>query len=95
MGCGSMSNQTRFSNSFKHKVIGCRYHRDMFWLDVKSSVSDKVYNVSIKIADDCGWCGIQGIPNGILCSHQIAALRYLVNKSAIEGAFKDKIVKPN
>jgi hypothetical protein len=85
-----MTKESRFTQSFKHKVVSCEYIKDMFWLGVKSGNTGKIYNVSIKIGDDCGWSGIKGIPNGVICSHMITALRYLVSKSAVEGMLKDK-----
>lgn len=84
--------QTRFSKSFQNRVMKCEYHMGTYWLDVRSSVSDKIYKVSVKIGDDCGWSGIQGIPNGLMCSHMICALRFLVDKSVVEGALKDKAI---
>jgi hypothetical protein len=83
---------TRFSKSFLNRVVGCRYVGETFWLDV-ASPSGKVYPVSIKIGDNCGWTGVQGIPNGILCSHMITALRYLASRAVVEGAFNDRPIK--
>jgi hypothetical protein len=84
--------ETRFSKSFKNKVMSCEFRNGTFWLGVKGS-GETVYDVSIKIGDNCGWSGIQGIPKGILCSHQITALRHLISRAVVESAFKDRVIK--
>lgn len=56
-GCTTMSNQTRFQKSFKNKVMSCKYINGTFWLGVKGS-GETVYDVSIKIGDNCGWSGV-------------------------------------
>jgi hypothetical protein len=87
-----MARQTRFQKSFENKVMSCEFRGGMFWIGVKGG-GETVYDVSIKIGDNCGWSGIQGIPKGILCSHMITALRHITNRSVIEGAFKDKAIR--
>ena len=75
-----MSNHIR-RKANEHKVKHLFSGKTHFF-EVQSGSGEK-YNVSIKIGCDCRYMGVQGIANGKMCSHVLAALKEIVNKGEI------------
>lgn len=67
--------------SKKHKVIH-NFSGKNHWFTVESA-SGKVYEVSIAVACGCQYMGIQGVANGKICSHILAALNAIIDAGNI------------
>lgn len=83
-----MSNYIK-EKSGKHDVKHSFSGKSHFF-EVKS-VSGTIYNVSLKANCDCPYMAVQGIPNGKICSHVLAALNKICNDGGIMSVREEKI----
>ncbi len=65
------------AHSVKHLFSGKTHFFEV------SSRSGCKYNVSVKVSCDCRYMGVQGIPNGRMCSHVLSVLRKIVKDAEI------------
>ena len=71
------------NRSEEHKVKHLFSGKTHFF-EVLSKSGEK-YNVSIKVGCDCKFMGVQGIANGHICSHILAAMKEVIKNGQIRN----------
>lgn len=68
----------KFEKSGEHKVNKVFSGKSHIF-DI-TSPSGEIYDVAIQVSCTCRYMSVQGIPNGKLCSHIIAAMKELIDE---------------
>jgi len=77
------------SRANNHKVKHL-FSRKSHYFEVLSDSGNK-HNVIIKLGCDCRYMGVQGIANGDICSHILAALKSISTNGNIKNLNQDDI----
>lgn len=67
----------------EHEVIH-EYSGKNHWFKIKSK-SGKSYTVSIKATCECDFMSIEGRSNGMICSHILSTLKFVLNKGQLNN----------
>ena len=70
------------THEVKHVLTGVVGSRHFF--EVTSGESKEVYGIKVELSCTCRYMSVQGVPNGKVCSHILAALGKIVKEGGIK-----------